>query len=275
MMRTALSELSYFQPKSKAEALTTFSNEDEPTPIAGGTDLYVTLNAGVERARQFVDLSRIASLRRIHTRGDSLVIGATATYSDLIRHREVQRRVPILIEAARLVGGVQIQNRGTIGGNVGNASPAGDTLPVLAVVEASVVLESARGRRTVRFSEYFTGYKQSVRARDEIISAIEIPRVSRRQWFRKVGARDAQAISKVVAAGIVEEDGPRFALGAVAPTVLRARGAEAALRAHAPAEIVAKALRDEIAPIDDLRSTREYRARVATHLLAQFARSLG
>jgi len=273
MMRTALSELSYFQPKSMTEAMTMFSNEVDLTPLAGGTDLYVTLNAGVERARRFVDLSRIATLRRIHTRGSSLVIGATATYSDLIRHREVQRRVPILIEAARLVGGVQIQNRGTIGGNVGNASPAGDTLPVLAVVEASIVLESARGRRTVAFSEYFTGYKQSVRGGDEIIRAIEIPRVSARQWFRKVGARAAQAISKVVAAGIVEADGPRFALGAVAPTVVRARRAEAALRASEPVEVVTQALRDEIAPIDDLRSTREYRTQVATHLLAQFARS--
>lgn len=275
MMRTALSELSYFQPKSMTEATTMFSNEVDLTPLAGGTDLYVTLNAGLERSRRFIDLSRIAALRRIHTRGSWLVIGATATYSDLIRHREVQRRVPILIEAARLVGGVQIQNRGTIGGNVGNASPAGDTLPVLAVVEARIVLESARGRRSVAFAEYFTGYKRSVRGGDEIIRAIEIPRVSSRQWFRKVGARAAQAISKVVAAGIVEEDGPRFALGAVAPTVVRARGAEAALRASEPVEVVAQALRDEIAPIDDVRSTREYRTQVATHLLAQFARSLG
>jgi len=163
---------------------------------------------------------------------------------------------------------VQIQNRGTIGGNVANASPAGDTLPVLAAADAVVVLQSAGAVRRVPFAEFYTGYRRTVRRADELIVGFEIPPVRGRQWFRKVGTRAAQAISKVVVAGIVGDE-VRVALGSVAPTVVRAVRTEAALARGASVAEAQRVLTDEIAPIDDVRSTAEYRRRVAANLLAR------
>ena len=176
----------------------------------------------------------------------------------------------MLAEASRLVGGPQIQNRGTIGGNIANASPAGDSLPVLAAVDASVVLRSAEGERRVAFDEFYTGYRESVRRADELIVAVEIPPVSGRQWFRKVGTRAAQAISKVVIAGVRDGETARIALGSVAPTVVRARRAEEGLRTGASIDQAIDLLRDEIAPIDDIRSTADYRRLVSGNLLRRF-----
>jgi CO/xanthine dehydrogenase FAD-binding subunit len=177
--------------------------------------------------------------------------------------------LPILAAAAREIGGVQIQNRGTLGGNIANGSPAGDTLPVLAVSDAVLVLASAAGERRVPFNSFYTGYRQSVLRADELILAVEVPRVSGRQWFRKVGTRAAQAISKVVMAGIRSES-PRLALGSVAPTVVRLPLTEAALASGAPIRELRRTLETEIRPIDDLRSTAEYRRRVSGNLLEQF-----
>jgi CO/xanthine dehydrogenase FAD-binding subunit len=196
-----------------------------------------------------------------------LSVGALTTHSDLIRSPLVRKRLPILAAAAQEIGGVQIQNRGTIGGNVANASPAGDTLPVLAAVEATVVLQSAAATRRVPFSRFYTGYRQSVRRPDELIVAFEIDRVSGRQWFRKVGTRAAQAISKVVMAGVVGDD-PRVAIGSVAPTVLRLSRTEAAIARGAALPEIQQILQSEIAPIDDVRSTADYRRRVASNLLS-------
>ncbi len=167
------------------------------------------------------------------------------------------------------MGGAQIQNRGTLGGNVANASPAGDTLPVLAVAEAVLVLQSAGGIRRVPFHGFYTGYRLSVRRADELITAVEIPEVPGRQWFRKVGTRAAQAISKVVMAA-VRAPRPRIALGSVAPTVVRLPLTEAALAAGEPIEGARRILIDEIRPIDDLRSTADYRRHVSANLLEQF-----
>ncbi len=207
-------------------------------------------------------------------RGDVLSIGALATHTDLIRSRLVRGRLPMLAAAAAQIGGVQIQNRGTIGGNVANASPAGDTLPVLAAIDATVVLRGAADTRRVPFASFYTGYRQTVRRPDELIVAFEVPRVVGRQWFRKVGTRAAQAISKVVMAGVV---GPprrgsrvvRVALGSVAPTVVRATRTEAALADGAAIDVAQQTLVGEIAPIDDVRSDAEYRRRVAANLLAR------
>jgi CO/xanthine dehydrogenase FAD-binding subunit len=179
----------------------------------------------------------------------------------------------MLAAAAREVGGVQIQNRGTIGGNIANASPAGDSLPVLAAAEAVVVLRSAGGIRRVPFSGFYSGYRQSVRRPDELIVALEIAAVRGRQWFRKVGTRAAQAISKVVMAGVRGDghgDGVRLAIGSVAPTVVRLPGTEAAIVSGRSPEAIRRALADEIAPIDDIRSTADYRRRIAQNLLDRF-----
>jgi CO/xanthine dehydrogenase FAD-binding subunit len=175
----------------------------------------------------------------------------------------------MLAAAAREVGGPQIQHRGTIGGNVANGSPAGDTLPVLAAARATLVLASAGGERRVPFTGYYTGYRTSVLRPDELIAAIEVPQVEGRQWFRKVGTRAAQAISKVVMAA-VRAPAPCVAIGSVAPTVLRLPRTEAALAAGAAIADAQRILADEIHPIDDVRSTADYRLRVAQNLLARF-----
>ena len=150
-----------------------------------------------------MNLWRLGALRAIEVRRDVLSIGALATFTDLMRSAHVRKRLPMLVAAAREVGGVQIQNRGTIGGNVANASPAGDSLPALAAADAIVVLKSAEGTRRVPFNAFYTGYRATVRRADELIVAFEVPPVRGRQWFRKVGTRAAQAISKVVMAGVV------------------------------------------------------------------------
>jgi CO/xanthine dehydrogenase FAD-binding subunit len=171
---------------------------------------------------------------------------------------------------------VQIQNRGTLGGNIANASPAGDTLPVLAAADATVVLKSAAGTRRMPFSAFYTGYRTTVRRPDELIVSVEIPVLHGRQWFRKVGTRAAQAISKVVIAARLEPakgSGPaivRIAFGSVAPTVVRATRTEAALAAGHSLQTALGLLADEIAPIDDIRSTAVYRRRVAANLLTSF-----
>jgi CO/xanthine dehydrogenase FAD-binding subunit len=270
-MHTAISSLQLLEPRTVKEALIMLRDEGPLTPLAGCTDIYVNLNFGTLSSQRFLDLSSLQSLRRITLRGKTLSIGALTTYTDLIRSPLIRRRLPILAAAAREVGGVQIQNRGTIGGNIVNASPAGDTLPVLAVAEARLVLQSAASTRRVPFLSFYTGYRASVLKPDELLVSVEIPPVSGRQWFRKVGTRAAQAISKVVMAA-VRADTPRIALGSVAPTVVRLPDTEKHLASGGSISEAKTILAREIAPIDDLRSSAEYRRRVCTNLLDRFWR---
>ena len=271
-MPGSVSHRSLLQPRSLADALKMLRDEGRLVPMAGCTDLYVSLNFGTLEATRFLNLWGLDGLRQIAVRGDLLTIGAMATHTDLIRSPLVGRRLPMLAAAAREVGGVQIQNRGTLGGNVANGSPAGDTLPVLAAAEATVVLRSASETRRVPFSTFYTGYRRSVRRPDELIVGFEIPAIRGTQWFRKVGTRAAQAISKIVIAGVGPHGTtpPRLALGSVAATVIRATRTEAALAGGSSLEEAQRILVDEIAPIDDIRSTAEYRRRVASNLLARF-----
>jgi CO/xanthine dehydrogenase FAD-binding subunit len=269
----AISHRSLFEPRSLADALRILNGEESVVPMAGCTDLYVSLNFGTLTATRFVNLWRLGALRSIERRGGVLSIGALATYTDIIRSSLVRRSVPMLTAAAREIGGVQIQNRGTIGGNVANASPAGDTLPVLSAADAVVVLQSTASLRRVPFTSFYTGYRKTVMRRDELIVAIEIPPIARQQWFRKVGTRAAQAISKVVMAG-VGGDQPRLAIGSVAPTVIRLRRTESALARRAKIGEAIEWLQQEIAPIDDLRSNAEYRRQVAANLLRRCATDL-
>jgi xanthine dehydrogenase small subunit len=237
-------------------------------PIAGCTDVYVQLEFGQTPAQRYMDLWALDELRGCGVRDDVLVLGALTTYTDIIRCRDVQDRLPMLVAAAREVGGIQIQNRGTIGGNIANGSPAGDSLPVFAAANATVVLSSHEGIRRVPFNEFYTGYRQTVMKPHELIVDIEVPRVEGKQWFRKVGTRAAQAISKIVMAAVRSEQ-PRVAIGSVAPTVVRLPRTEAALT-NGSIENAQKVLLDEIKPIDDLRSTADYRKRVSANLLARF-----
>lgn len=270
-VRTAISPLRLFEPRSLRDALCLLRDEGPLTPLAGCTDIFVNLNFGTLRETRFLNLWRLEALRSIAMRGKTLSIGALATYTQLIRSPLVRRRLPILAAASREIGGAQIQNRGTIGGNVANGSPAGDTLPVLAAADAVLVLKSASETRRVAFNAFYTGYRQCVMQPDELIVAIEIPPVSGRQWFRKVGTRAAQAISKIVMAAVRARE-PRIALGSVAPTVIRLPKTEAFLAGGGSIEEAERLLREEIRPIDDIRSTAEYRRRVSGNLLRRFWR---
>lgn len=257
------------RPRSLGEALRMMRDESALTPLAGCTDLYVSLQFETLKATRFLDLWPLKDLRGIRRTPDGVWIGALSTHTDLIGSRLVQRELPMLAAACREVGGVQIQQRGTIGGNVANASPAGDTLPVLAAADAVVELASVNGVRRVPFTSFYTGYRKSVAQADELIVGFQVPRVEGQQWFRKVGTRAAQAISKVVFAGIGSVS-PRIAFGSVAPTVIRAPKTEQALAAGEGIDAASRRLLEEIAPIDDIRSTGDYRRRVAANLLAAF-----
>ena len=253
-------------------------------PLAGGTDVMVQLAAGALAHRQYLSLWGIGELRRIDVDADGVTLGALTTFSDILRHGVLRSEFPLLGRAAADTGGVANQNRGTIGGNIANASPAADTPPALLVYDAQLELTSVRGRRTVPYERFHTGYKQMDLAPDELITAVRLPR--RRGWYqhyRKVGARRAQAISKVcLAAAALVESGRiadiRLALGSVAPTVVRGFGAEAILRGAAVGpealERAGAALASELTPIDDVRSTAAYRRQVAVNVLGEFLEAL-
>lgn len=270
-MPTDARSLSLQRPRTLKAALAMLAGDPTLTPIAGCTDVFVGLHFGTLEQRRFLDLWGIDELRAIRIDKPVLRVGALATYTDISTSALVRKRVPMLAAAAREVGGPQIQNRGTLGGNIANASPAGDTLPVLAAAAARVVLGSATGERRVPFAGFYTGYRTSVRRPDELITAIEIPPIAGRQWWRKVGTRRAQAISKIMIAAV---RGPqvRLAFGSVAPTVVLATAAAAVLTAGGSVADAQAALRQDIAPIDDVRSTGEYRRQVAANLLAEFWR---
>jgi CO/xanthine dehydrogenase FAD-binding subunit len=243
--------------------------DEQRLPVAGATDVYVSVNFGTLKQTQMLDIWRVNELRGVTTRGSSVVIGALTTYTELIRSAVIQKKIPMLVEAARLVGGVQIQNRGTVGGNIANGSPAGDSLPVFAASDAVIVIRSLAGERRVRFAEFYTGYRATILRSDELIVAVEVPDVKGKQWFRKVGTRAAQAISKVVVAAIRSET-PRIAFGSVGPTVIRVPKTEAALSSGKSVEDACAVLAREISPIDDVRSSGDYRRKVATNLVRQF-----
>jgi CO/xanthine dehydrogenase FAD-binding subunit len=272
--------------RSLQEALALLANEPGAwRPFAGGTDIMVTLEAGVLTDRRFVNLWRLDELRGIEVTPGEVSIGALTTYTDVLADPTLAREFPMLAQAARETGGVATQNRGTLGGNIANASPAADTPPALLVYDADLELVSASGSRRVPYAAFHTGYKQMDLRPGELIARIRLPRgrVGWKEHFRKVGTRRAQAISKVCLAAGVRLDGGvvadvRIALGSVAPTVVRCRHAEAAAHRHAPAEAAARAadaLVNDITPIDDVRSTAAYRLKVARNLVADFLMAAG
>jgi len=267
-MKTATTPLDLRDPRTLDEALAILAEDGPRTPIAGCTDIFVNLHFGTTPARRFLNLWALDELRGITADG-VLRIGALTTYTELIRSDAVNDWLPALVSASREVGGAQIQNRGTLAGNVANGSPAGDSLPVLAAVDAVIVLRSTSGERRVPITAFYTGYRATVIHPDELIVAIEVPRVEGRQWFRKVGTRAAQAISKVVMAGVRGPE-PRVAFGSVAATVVRAPATERVLADGGSIDDAHTVLTAEIRPIDDVRSTAEYRLRVAGNLLRQW-----
>jgi CO/xanthine dehydrogenase FAD-binding subunit len=269
-MPPSVSHRQLFEAGTLPGALRLLRDEESLTPMAGCTDLYVLLNFRTLTQTRFLNVWPLDELRGIDLDGKSIRIGALTTHTELIRSPIVRRVLPMLAAAAREIGGVQIQNRGTLGGNVANGSPAGDTLPVLAAADAAIELRSADGVRQVPFTSFYSGYRKTVMRPDELITAIVVPRPGPApQYFRKVGTRAAQAISKVVIAG-TGGDTPRVALGSVGPTVVRLPNTEAALAQRLPIAEAQQIMLAEIAPIDDLRSTAEYRRHVAANLLIEF-----
>ena len=269
-------------PGTLGEALELLSEEPGRwRPLAGGTDVMVLLEAGRLEHREFVSLWHLQELRFIDVGEHEVTLGALTTYTEVLEHQLLAREFPLLGRAAAETGGVANQNRGTIAGNIANASPAADTPPALLVYDAELELVSTRGARRVPYETFHTAYKQMNIAADELIRAIHLPRRLQptRAFYRKVGTRRAQAISKVCFAGVLMLEGDivedvRIAVGSVAPTVVRARAAEAELRGRRlePPVIASarRALSRDIAPIDDIRSTARYRASVAGSLLEEF-----
>jgi len=269
-------------PESLEAALELLEREpDVWRPLAGGTDLMVLFEAGKLTHRKFLSIWKLSELKGIEVRPEHVTLGALTTYTQVQAHAVLRREFPLLCQAARETGGIATQNRGTLGGNIVNGSPAADSPPALLVYDAQLELVSARRSRSVPYHEFHTGYKTMVLRPEEIIRRIRLPRTKQgwRQYYRKVGTRKAQAISKVCLAGSAQIQHNtihdiRIALGSVAPIVLRCVRTEAVLRSQkvsAGAVAAAKeVLAQEITPIDDMRSTAAYRLRVAQNLLEEF-----
>lgn len=261
----------------------------EWTPIAGGTDLMVLYAAGKLAARKLVSLWNLTELKRIEVSEGEISIGAGCTYSDLREHPVVEQEFPLLAAAARWTGGIANQNRGTLGGNIVNASPAADSLPALLVYEAELILVSIRGERRVKYLNFHTGYKKTLLAADELIRAVCLPRQFAEYIFysRKVGARNAQAISKTciaalgrVRGGLIED--VRIAAGSVAPVPIRLTKTEQLVTGKPIDDVllngflneVRETVQSEIQPIDDIRSIAAYRLAVLGNLVVEFLQRL-
>lgn len=274
----------YVRPRDLDEAVATRAAHPDWMVLAGGTDLMVNANhrpvpAGI------LDLWRLPGLGGITTSDGRITIGAGTTWSEVERHPDVRAQLLPLAQAAREIGALQIQARGTLGGNVGTSSPVGDSLPVLLALDATLVLAGPRGRREVPYRSFCTGYRKTELAADELIVAavIPIPSAGTRTTWRKVGTRRAQSISKVMGAASITLDGStvvdaRVALGAVADRPIRVAEVEAAVRGlplAQAADAARTALRGAIRPIDDVRSTSTYRRDVAENIVARFFTAVG
>jgi OHCU decarboxylase len=285
-MRSDPADYELLAPATLSEVVALLAKESgEWTPIAGGTDLMVLHAAGALAARKLVSLWNLPELRRIDMTVDEVAIGAACTYTDLRNHEIIAQEFPLLAKAASWTGGIANQNRGTLGGNIVNASPAADSLPALLVHEAELILVSARGDRRVKYVDFHTGYKKSLLAPDELVRAICLSRRFSKytSYSRKVGPRNAQAISKVclAALGLIRQrvvEDVRIAAGSVAAVPLRLRQTERFVIGKAIDSALTKQAREiamiEIQPIDDVRSTAAYRSAVLGNLVVEFLQTL-
>jgi CO/xanthine dehydrogenase FAD-binding subunit len=257
----------------------------EWTPIAGGTEVMVAFSAGRLSARKLVNLWGISELRFIDSRPESFAIGAGTTFLDLRAHAQLAAELPLLVKSASWIGSIANQSRATLGGNLVNGSPGADSSPALLAYDAEIELISLRGRRRVPYAEFHTGYKRNAMAADELMFAVHLPRrfANHQHYLRKVGTRRAMAISKVALAGtaLIEDTRVieiRLAAASLAPFPTRLYRTETALIGKplnkATMEEARRSLTAEARPIDDIRSTAEYRKRVAANLLDEFMLSL-
>lgn len=280
-MRAYVPDFQMKTPASLAEALKTLKEKpNEWLPFAGGTDLMVMFEAGILKEGKFLNLLPLKEFAGITVTDDSVKLGSTVTYADIQVHPVLKKEFPNLCHAGSFTGSHAIQNRGTIGGNIANASPAGDSLPALMAYDATIELVSVDGVRKVSYKDFHTGYKKTLRRDDELIQAVYLPRKysTARHFYRKVGTRAAQAISKVVCAGVADVKAHKvnsiqLSMGSVGPMTIRLTKTEQFLtgKTLTPA-VVASArveLLKDISPIDDIRSTASFRNDVAGNVLAQ------
>jgi OHCU decarboxylase len=285
-MKSDPSEFDLVAPANLQTAITMLAENPSWLAIAGGTDVMVQFAAGTLAARKLISIWNLPELRRIEVLPAEIQIGAGCTYTDLRRDPMISREFPLLAQAASWTGGIANQNRGTLGGNIVNASPAADSLPALLVYEAELILTAARGERRIAYRNFHKDYKKMDRAPAELIRAICVPRrySGYVQYARKVGARNAQAISKacIAALGRVEKcamTDVRIALGSVAPTPIRLIETERILVGRQLADpetesLARKTAIGETRPIDDIRSTARYRAAVVGNIVAEFLQTL-
>lgn len=285
-MRAHVPSYQLVSPAKLEEALDVLAQDGSAwKPFAGGTDLMVLLEAGRLPHKNYVNIWNLKELRGIEVTDRQVTLGALTTYTDVQNHPVLREEFPMLCQAARETGGIAIQNRGTLGGNIVNASPAADSPPALLAYDGELELVSKAGERRVAYSEFHKGYKQMEIRSDELLRAIYLPRKTKglTHYYRKVGTRKAQAISKVCFAAVASVadgkiDHVRIALGSVAPIPIRCFKTEKAVgRQPVNGQTIAAAtqtLSDEISPIDDIRSTRDYRLQVSLNLLEDFLSQL-
>lgn len=285
-MRAFVPNYQLVTPTSLSEVLATLSSEPGVwQPFAGGTDLMVLLEAGRLRHKNYLNIWNLAELRGIEVSAEYVALGALSTYTEVQSHPVLREEFPMLCQAASETGGLAIQNRGTLGGNIANASPAADSPPALLAYDAELELSSVNGARWVPYHGFHTGYKQMIMRADELLTRIRLPRVSIpvHHYYRKVGTRKAQAISKVCFAATARTldstvEDTRIVLGSVAPVPLRCVKTEEVLRGarldRSSLERARAELAGEIVPIDDIRSTKDYRLKVSLNLLEDFLWSI-
>jgi len=281
-MRSNVLEYALIAPSTLPAVLQTLA--DEPgryTPIAGGTELMVALSAGRLTQKNLLSINHLRELRFITTTPTDITIGSGTTFTDIRYSEAIQESFPLLIEAASWTGSIANQNRGTIGGNIVNGSPAADTPPALLAYGAKITLVSAAGTRTMPYGMFHLGYKTNALAPDELLYSISLPRkfAAYRSYIRKVGTRNAQAISKIALAGVALVENNvvtdiRLGAASLREVPTRCPAAEQAiLNQPINEETIAAAraaLLTEARPIDDIRSTAKYRAAIAANLLEEF-----
>jgi CO/xanthine dehydrogenase FAD-binding subunit len=284
-MRSFVPDYDLVIAQNLPNALELLSAGDGWRPMAGGTDLMVLFNAGKLPYRKLFSIREVGELRRIEVTEQNVVIGAAVTYTEIRNSAVLHAEFPLLCEAASWTGSIANQNRGTLGGNIANASPAADSAPMLLVYEAELELVSRGGKRWTSYNDFHTGYKMMQLREDELITRIWLPR-SLRHWAsyaRKVGTRKAQAISKICFAATADYSDNtirdvRISVGSLAPVPLRCHQTEQSLRGSRcnpeAASRAQEAMLRDIQPITDIRSTREYRSQVTLNLLHDFLTGL-
>ncbi len=277
--------MEFCAPQNLKEALTDKAEYTDYHVLAGGTDLCAMMNGRLIEPKGFISIWGVGELRGIRDDGDVVTIQTLTTHTDIIESALIQKHFPALVQACQTIGARQIQNRGTIGGNVMNASPAGDTLPVLLVYDAEVLVASEEGERSILFKDLYSGYRKTSLKPDEIVTGLQIPKPTSKEaaTFIKIGSRRAQAISKVMGsfrACITDGslDSIAIAYGCVAPIPIRLFDVEKVLVGKKVDDRLldeaAKFVLKAVSPIDDIRSTADYRSHVAGVLIKRFLRTL-